>query len=101
MLPKLMKLPRPLPQLNNGKVDRQALLADYDSRCRSTFEFSDAELRMVPRELFATARLALDSVARILSCTEDNQKPTLSRDRRSMCPFYLYLVLRNRRMDLQ
>lgn len=101
MLPKLIKLPNPLPLLNNGKVDRQALLADYDSRCRSTFEFSDAELRMVPRELFATARLALDSVARILSCTEDNQKPTLSRDRRSMCPFYLYLVLRNRRMDLQ
>ena len=59
MLPKLIKLPNPLPLLNNGKVDRQALLADYDSRCRSTFEFSDAELRMVPRELFATARLAL------------------------------------------
>ena len=32
MLPKLMKLLRPLPLLNNGKVDRQALLADYDSR---------------------------------------------------------------------
>ena len=32
MLPKLIKLLNPLPLLNNGKVDRQALLADYDSR---------------------------------------------------------------------
>ena len=80
MLPKLIKLLNPLPLLNNGKVDRQALLADYDSRCKSTFEFPDAELRLVPKELYGTARLVLDSVARILSCTGDDQKPTLSRD---------------------
>ena len=101
MLPKLIKLLRPLPLLNNGKVDRQvsevnwrlqcpprsrasfpqALLADYESRCRSDFEFGDAELRPhVPRERFEAARLVLDSVARILSCTDESQKPTLSRD---------------------
>ena len=107
MLPKLIKLLRPLPLLNNGKVDRQvsevnwrpqcppsevngvtrtsfllqALLADYESRCRSDFEFGDVELRPhVPTERFEAARLVLDSVARILSCTDESQKPTLSRD---------------------
>ena len=34
----------------------------------------------VPRERFEAARLVLDSVARILSCTDESQKPTLSRD---------------------
>ena len=59
----------------------QALLADYESRRRSDFEFGDAELRPhVPRERFEAARLVLDSVARILSCTDESQKPTLSRD---------------------
>ena len=104
MLPKLIKLLNPLPLLNNGKVkhpsrfcvaqqssavncnshvpkvDRQALLSDYDSRCKSAFAFSEAELRpFVPTELFDKARLVLDSVARILSCTDEKQKPTLSR----------------------
>ena len=59
----------------------QALLADYESRCRSAFEFGEAELRPhVPRERFEAARLVLDSVARILSCTDESQKPTLGRD---------------------
>ena len=75
MLPKPIKLPV-IPLLVNGKIDRQALLHKYEEAQKSTFDFTDDDLKdLVSRANFEKGRLLLNVVAQTLGCT---QKPSLA-----------------------
>ena len=70
MIPKLIKI-NSLPRLTSGKVDKQSLIRTYEESLKSSFTFTDEELKQhVPAAKVSVARIFLDSVAKVLGSAD-------------------------------